>query len=184
MRSLVLRSICFDWGGTLMAETGPQDLPMAVWPQISVTPGAAATLAALAARWPLHIATNASVSSREQIGEALKRAGLLQHFQQIFCYADIGARKDSPAFWQAVERATGVPSNHMAMVGDSLEQDVRGPALCGLHTVWFNDGGRQAMPSLAVPSVQHLSELVPYFANWRWNAPAEKASTGGAERSP
>lgn len=182
MRSLALRSICFDWGGTLMAESGPQDLPMALWPEIIVTPGAAATLAALAARWPLHIATNASVSSRAQIGEALQRAGLLQHFQQIFCHADIGARKDDPAFWLAVERATGVPSDHTAMVGDSLEQDVLGPARCGLHTVWFNDGGRQATPGAPVPSVQHLSELVPYFAGWRWNAPAEKVRAVGAER--
>jgi hypothetical protein len=25
-----MRAVCFDWGGTLMAEDGPPDLPMAL----------------------------------------------------------------------------------------------------------------------------------------------------------
>lgn len=164
MRSLALRSICFDWGGTLMSEAGPQDLPMALWPEVNATHGAAATLAALSARWPLHIATNAAVSNREQIACALERAGLLRYIASIFCSTEIGVRKDAPAFWLAVERATGVPPAYTAMVGDSLEQDVQAPARCGLHTVWFNDGGRHPVPCTPVPMVQRLSELVPYFA--------------------
>lgn len=157
----MLHCICFDWGGTLMSEDGPADLPMALWPQVETLPGAHETLAALAQRWPLHIATNASVSTRPLVAQALQRAGLLRYVQHIFCFTEIGARKDQPAFWQAVQAATGVPLQATAMVGDSLEQDVLGPARCGLQTVWFNAAGR---PGPAVPSVRALAELVPYFA--------------------
>lgn len=159
----MLRCICFDWGGTLMSEDGPQDRAMALWPQVEAMPGAHATLAALAARWPLHIATNASVSTRPLIALALERAGLLQHFQHIFCFTEIGARKDQPVFWQAVQATTGVPLHETAMVGDSLEQDVLGPARFGVRTVWFNADGARPAPPLPVAEVHGLAALAPYF---------------------
>lgn len=155
----MLQAICFDWGGTLMSEDGPQDRPMALWPRIQVTPGAAEALAALAQRWPLYIATNASVSTRPLVAQALQRAGLLQHLQQIFCFTDIGARKDQAAFWQAVAAGTGVSPAATAMVGDSLEQDVLAPRRFGVHTVWFNPEGRPGPE----PGVRTLASLVPYF---------------------
>lgn len=163
----MLRCICFDWGGTLMSEDGPQDRAMALWPRVEVVPGAHATLTALGARWPLHIATNASVSTRPLITQALERAGLLQHFQHIFCFTEIGARKDQLAFWQTVQATTGVPLHETAMVGDSLEQDVLGPARFGVRTVWFNAGGTQPSPQPAVAEVHGLPALVPYFGALR-----------------
>ncbi|MEO7743381.1 MAG: hypothetical protein ABIR98_10620 [Usitatibacter sp.] len=30
----------FDWGGTLMSEEGPLDLPMALWPEVRTSSGA------------------------------------------------------------------------------------------------------------------------------------------------
>jgi hypothetical protein len=56
----MLRCISFDWGGTLMSEDGPQDRAMALWPQVEAVPGAHATLAALAARWPYFLALSSS----------------------------------------------------------------------------------------------------------------------------
>lgn len=159
----MLQAICFDWGGTLMSEDGPQDLPMALWPDIQVMPGAADTLAALARHWPLYIATNASISTRPQTAQALRRAGLLQHLRQIFCFTEIGARKDQAAFWQAVAAGTGVPLAATVMVGDSLEQDVLAPRRFGLHAVWFNphgqpgpEAGVRTLPGL-VPQVHALA---------------------------
>lgn len=146
-----------------MAEDGPQDRAMALWPQVEVVPGAHATLAALGAHWPLHIATNASVSTRPLIAGALQRAGLLQHFQHIFCFTEIGARKDQAAFWQTVQATTGVPLHATAMVGDSLEQDVLGPARFGVRTVWFNAGGARPAPTPPVDQVRALAELPAYF---------------------
>ncbi len=75
----MVRCICPDWGGTLMAEDGPQDRAMALWPQVEAMPDAHATLAALGAHWPLHIATNQrqwrrpSTASKEVLGRHSQR---------------------------------------------------------------------------------------------------------------
>ena len=29
-----IRAVCFDWGGTLMSEAGPEDIPMCDWPEV------------------------------------------------------------------------------------------------------------------------------------------------------
>src|SRR5437667_5573920 len=78
-----LRWVLFDWGDTLMSEDGPADLPMALWPEVRVLDGAAETVAALAARVRLGVATNAAVSDRTMIARALDRAGLGQHFSSL-----------------------------------------------------------------------------------------------------
>ena len=87
-----IRLVCFDWGGTLMSEAGPEDTPMGRWPQVHAVPGAATCLAELAGRVPLCVATNASVSGRASIERALDRVGFLGHFADIFCYTELGVR--------------------------------------------------------------------------------------------
>jgi putative hydrolase of the HAD superfamily len=164
----MLQCICLDWGGTLMHEDGPAALPMALWPQVQAVAGAQATLAALARHWPLHIATNAAVSTPLQVQLALQRVGLAGFIQQIFCAPEIGARKDEAAFWQAVQIRTGVPLTAMAMVGDSLAQDVLGPARCGLHTVWFHPDAGHTLPPPGIAQVARLPDLVPHFLARRW----------------
>lgn len=135
-----LLAVCLDWGGTLMDETcGPPDVPMALWPQVRVLAGAAEALARLHGRVPLAIATNANVSRRDMIERALARAGLARYFDggAIFFAADLGCRKDEPAFWQAVQRGLGVPLAQVAMVVDSLVQDVLAPRRWGVQAVWL-----------------------------------------------
>ena len=85
---------------------------------------------------PLCIATNASVSNTGLIERALARVGLAEFFSHIFCFSDLGCRKDDPAFWAAVSTRLGVPLTSVAMVGDSLEQDVLAPARFGVQSVW------------------------------------------------
>ena len=58
-----IRAVCFDWGGTLMSERGPEDIPMGLWPEVEVVEGAAKALEVLHGKLPLAIATNASVSA-------------------------------------------------------------------------------------------------------------------------
>ncbi|TMB42892.1 MAG: hypothetical protein E6J58_01255 [Deltaproteobacteria bacterium] len=65
--------VLFDWGDTLMSEDGPADTPMALWPEVRVIDGAAAVLAALAPRYRIAVATNATVSDRTSIRRALAR---------------------------------------------------------------------------------------------------------------
>ena len=154
-----MRAICFDWGGTLMSEAGPDDLPMALWPEVSVIPGARECLSALHGLVPLAVATNAAVSDRQLIERALDRVGLLSYFSEIFCFTELGSRKNQVAFWRAVERGLGVPLATIAMIGDSIEQDVLAPASFGVQSVWFNEGGRHPPPSTPVPAVTDLRQF-------------------------
>jgi aminoglycoside 6'-N-acetyltransferase I len=110
-----IQAVCFDWGGTLMSEVGPQDQPMALWPHVTAMPGAQQCLEALHSRFPLAIATNATVSRRPMIELALDRVGFRSYFRDIFCFTELGFRKDQAEFWRAVQAALNVPLKSIAM---------------------------------------------------------------------
>ena len=149
----------FDWGGTLMSEDGPLDLPMALWPEVTAIEGAHETLATLARRYRIGVATNASVSKRNMIEVALGRVGLRDYITDVFCYTEIGARKDSDEFWRAALERLGVEAENLAMVGDSLEDDVLAPRNFGIYAVWFNPAGAPAPAE--IPAVARLTDAVP-----------------------
>jgi FMN phosphatase YigB (HAD superfamily) len=162
MTATRIRAVCFDWGGTLMSEEGPHELPMALWREVRVLPGAGAMLAALHGGYPLCIATNASVSRRPMIERALERVGLGDYFAQVFCFTELRVRKESPAFWHTVARVLGVELHEIAMLGDALEPDVLVPRALGVHAVWFNEGGLRPAPDPGVPTVTRLGEFVEF----------------------
>lgn len=150
--------VLFDWGGTLMSEEGPLDLPMALWPEVAAIEGAHEALATLSRRYRIGVATNASVSRRNMIEVALGRVGLRDYVSDIFCYTEIGARKDSDEFWRAALERLGVEAEDLAMVGDSLDQDVAAPRSFGIFAVWFNPKEQPAPPG--VPSVARLTDAI------------------------
>lgn len=152
------RWVLFDWGGTLMSEEGPLDLPMALWPEVAAIEGAYETLATLSRRYRIGVATNASVSRRNMIEIALGRVGLRDYVSEIFCYTEIGARKDSDEFWRAALERLGVEADDVAMVGDSLDQDVAAPRSFGIFAVWFNPAKQPAPPG--VPAVARLTDAI------------------------
>lgn len=155
-----LRSILFDWGGTLMAEDGPVGLPMSEWPEVRAIEGARATLAALAPSFRLGVATNAAASGREAIEQALERVSLRPYVTDVFCFREIGARKETPQFWAHVLRTLGAQPHEVAMIGDSLEPDVLAPRRAGLFSVWFNPRDREANV-YGIPVIRSLPEVVP-----------------------
>lgn len=156
--------VLFDWGGTLMSEEGPLDLPMAIWPEVAAIPGARDTLMALFKSHRIGVATNASVSTRNMIEAALGRVGLRDFVSEVFCYSDIGARKESDEFWRAVvERIHAEPEN-VVMIGDSLEQDVIAPRLFGIRSIWFNEDGRYPPDPRGEPMVTRLPEVLELIA--------------------
>lgn len=156
----------FDWGGTLMSEDGPVDVPMALWPEVHAVEGARATLEALAPRYRIGVATNASVSPRNLIEVALGRVGLRDLVDDVFCYTDIGARKDEDAFWRSVMERCATDPGDVVMVGDSYEQDVVGPRGFGLHAVLFAPDGAPPAGVTAVTSLPQVVELVDrHFAS-------------------
>jgi FMN phosphatase YigB (HAD superfamily) len=145
-----------------MSEEGPVEVPMAYWPEVKAIAGAGTTLAKLALRYRLHIATNAVVSKREDIQLALERASLWQYISEIFCYTELGMRKDNPEFWAAVLSRLGVDASDVAMVGDSLEQDVIAPRAAGIFAVWFNENGKHPPPVFEVPAITRLDDIVQW----------------------
>lgn len=149
----------FDWGGTLMSEEGPLDLPMALWPEVTAIEGAHETLATLSRRYRIGVATNASVSKRNMIEVALGRVGLRDYISDVFCYSEIGARKDSDEFWRSTLERLGAEAEDLAMVGDSLEGDVLAPRSFGIYAVWYHPAGPVA--GTTVPTVSRLPDVVP-----------------------
>jgi FMN phosphatase YigB (HAD superfamily) len=135
---------------------------MGLWPQVEIIEGTVEALSILHGRIPLAIATNASVSSRPMIELALRRAGLHLYFEQIYCFTELGYRKDQPEFWRAVQHGLGVPLKHVAMVGDSYDQDALFPRQFGVQGVWFNLHGADKRLKVATPMVTEL----PCFSRW------------------
>ncbi len=113
-------------------------------------------------RLPLAVATNASISKRSMVEMALRRVGLAKYFDEIFCYTDLGYRKDQRQFWDAVETGLRVPKSQIAMVGDSYEQDALAPRLFGVQGVWLNRGVAPQSERSASPVTDSLGE----FSRW------------------
>jgi len=146
-----------------MSEAGPPDYTMAEWPTVRAVDGAAAVLDALSRKFRIAVATNAAISRRPDIVRALERVGLAGFISDIFCRAEIGAVKSDPKFWRAVTASLGAAPDELLMIGDSLEQDVRGPQQAGIAAIWFN--WKLSMPPADAPppTIYTLSDLPPLF---------------------
>jgi len=155
-----IRSVCFDWGGTLMVDDGPDGVPMKLWPEVAAVSGARECLSALQGRVQLCVATNAAQSSRQMIEAVLDRVDLLRFISEIYCFTEIGFKKDKPEFWCALQKRLGVPFEQIVMIGDSLEHDVLAPRRVGLQALWFNpDGHHGPSPAGSAPVVTDLREV-------------------------
>jgi FMN phosphatase YigB (HAD superfamily) len=166
-----MRWVLFDWGGTLMSEDGPLDLPMALWPEVRAIDGARDTLERVARMARIGIATNASVSTRGQIETALGRAGLRELISEIFCFTELGVRKSDPAYWRGVLERLGVDPSRVAMIGDSLAEDVIPPRQAGIFSIWFDAAGRQPAEVVDYPVVHRLTDVVPILESLAAAAP-------------
>jgi len=150
-----------------MSEEGPHDLPMAYWPEVRAMAGAREVLAALSKSYVIAVAPNATVSRRDDIARALERVGLAQFVSEIFCYTDIGSKKDEAGFWEAVLARLKARSDEVIMVGDSLEQDVIGPHRMGVPAIWFNWKGaaEKADGVVVIHSLTELPGMLEKFRN-------------------
>ena len=159
MMNTKLKFVLFDWGDTLMSEAGPVDIPMADWPEVRVIEGASEVLAQLSKTYRIGLATNATVSTKPDVIRALERVGLNAFITEIFCYTELGHKKDEPEFWEAVLARLGAHKSEVVMIGDSLEQDVLGPRRAGIRAIWFNWKGEGCPTSVPVQVVRSLREV-------------------------
>ena len=159
MNGAGIRFVLFDWGDTLMSEDGPVDIAMADWERVRVIDGAREVVSALAERYTLAIVTNATVSKRPDIMRALGRVGLAEFFSEIFCYCEMGRKKDDPEFWRVVLARLGAAPDEVVVVGDSLEQDVMAPMKCGIEAIWFGWKRRTGAVAWDCRVIEKLSDL-------------------------
>jgi FMN phosphatase YigB (HAD superfamily) len=159
---MALRWIVFDWGDTLMSETGgPADVPMGLWPTVQAIDGAVAVVSALAQRYRIAVATNAVVSDAAMIRRALGRVSLDRFVSELFCYRELGIKKSDPAFWDIVVARLGVGRDELVMVGDDLENDVLAPRRAGIAALWLN--WKQPGAPAVGATIARLDELLPLF---------------------
>ena len=144
-----------------MSEEPPEDatreLSMGLWSKVRAIDGAHEALAALAPDHRIGLATNATVSGRDMIERALSRVGLRQYISDIFCFTELGMRKESAEFWSHVLSFLKMAPADVAMVGDTLEPDVIAPRRYGVYSIWFNENARQ--PAADFPTIERLVDL-------------------------
>lgn len=70
--------------------------------------------------------------------------------------ARVGVMKPAPQVFFAALDAAGVRAERAVMVGDSVEEDVRGAMACGCAAILLDRAGRHALP---LPTVASLREL-------------------------
>lgn len=132
------RCILFDWGGTLMRDYSEFSGPMVKWPRIGTMEYVPEVLTRLHQTWMLALATNAVDSDEGEIWAALRRCGLDQFLDKVYCLRMIGYKKPSPEFFEYILRDLGIDRSKVVMVGDDFDSDVLGAARSGIHAVWFN----------------------------------------------
>jgi FMN phosphatase YigB (HAD superfamily) len=107
---------------------------------------------------------------------------LLEYITDIFCFTEIGARKDTPEFWSRVFSTLKLGPINVAMVGDTLEQDVIPPRKYGVFAVWFNENHRSQIDAKGIPTVYRLPDVVPLVTNGPNNAFERTGSRRGYGR--
>ena len=70
---------------------------------------------------------------------------------------ETGAVKPAPRMFSTLLALLGVSAGDCVMVGDSVEDDVRGAAACGWPAILLDRNGRRR--DLDIPRIESLSEL-------------------------
>jgi MIP family channel proteins/HAD superfamily hydrolase (TIGR01509 family) len=107
------------------------------------------TLRELAARYKLALVANQD----ETVLEALRRDGLLDHFDVLGLAKAAGAMKPDPRIWLYALHQAGVEPGRAVHIGNRLDSDVRAAKGLGMRTIWLLRGEAPSSPT-----VEQLSE--------------------------
>lgn len=83
-----------------------------------------------------------STTDTEPLLRDLERAGIT--VDHIFTSEGLQVYKPQRAFYRAILSALALPPEEVLFVGDSLMDDVYGPARAGMKTCWINRKGQRA----------------------------------------
>ncbi len=124
----------------------------------------------LTAGYKLAIISNASDSNN--VWRLIDGAKLRHYFDPIIISSSAGIRKPAPKIFDLVLDHWGLPASACAMVGDTLDADILGAQLSGLHNVWISAHAdrpdNRARRGEIIPEVEilALAELPGVLAAW------------------
>ena len=148
----------FDWGDTLMRDDPNQSLPMIEWEHVAAVDGALALLEKLSKASRIMLAAGAAASNEAQIAAALKRVGLNQYIERIYCQSNVGLPK-SAAFYQFILDDLSLAPNEVVMVGDHFDKDILAANASGIPAIWLNTRSVETRSDPLHFTIHHLSEL-------------------------
>jgi putative hydrolase of the HAD superfamily len=96
-----------------------------------------------------------SNTSRD-LDEIVAAFALVEHVEVVVASVEIGLAKPSPAIFGAALERAGVAAPDAVMVGDSVEDDVKGALACGMGAVLLDRSGRYDLP---LPTIRTLADL-------------------------
>lgn len=134
----MIKAYLFDWGDTLMVDFPQATGKMCHWHTVEAISGAQETLAALAKKSQIYIATGAADSTELEIKQAFDRVSLSQYISGYFCKANIGLSKGTPEFLNAILSKLDIAKNNVAMVGDNFEKDIKPALAAGIKPYWLS----------------------------------------------
>jgi putative hydrolase of the HAD superfamily len=89
----------------------------------------------------------------------------LAAIQMVCISSEIGWRKPSPKFFEAICHSAGVPPDNIVFVGDDFENDIEGALQAGLRPVWLRPENSLLIPKSAEanqgPCIGRLKDLLP-----------------------
>jgi len=96
-----------------------------------------------------------SNTSRD-LDEIVAAFALTDYVEVAVASVEIGLSKPSPAIFGAALERAGVAAGDTVMVGDSVEDDVRGALACGMGAVLLDRAGRYDLPFVTVHTLAEL----------------------------
>jgi putative hydrolase of the HAD superfamily len=123
-----------------------------------------------AAGYKLGIISNASDTNNvERLIDATQLRG---YFEPIIISSAVGIRKPAPKIFDLVLEPWDLPAQECAMVGDTLDADILGAQLAGMHNVWLtaqaDRPSNRARRSEITPEAEiaALADLPKMLAAW------------------
>ena len=103
-----------------------------------VTPNAASTLEALKKDYQLFVV---SEDEKNLLEKKMKVLGWDKYFTLVISSHDAGTMKPSRKYYDLLKEKTNIDFRNFAVVGDTLEKDLKIPKELGMKTILFGRGG-------------------------------------------
>ena len=126
--------------------------------------GAPKLLMTLAARYPLYLASNGTLSVQQK---RIESAGIARYFKGIFISEELGVNKPDKAFFDlCAAQIPGFDPASAVILGDSLSSDVQGGINACIHTCWFNPNGKTCgdiQPEFEISALSQFASVLEHL---------------------